>query len=80
MPAGGGRASSCLAGGSLGPPTASSAMGHILGSGASSLTAALAAFRVEQNEAGMETGDELEVPSVTAIPVGFGWTRLSGSG
>lgn len=53
---------------------------NILGSGASGHTAALAAFLAEQSKAGMETGDELEAPFVTAVPVGFMWTRLSGSG
>lgn len=58
-------------GSSLGPPAGSSAVVHILGSGASGRTAALAAFLTEQNKAGMETGDELEAPSVTAVPAGF---------
>lgn len=53
---------------------------HILGSGASGHTATLAAFLTEQNKAGMETRDDLEAPFVTAIPAGFMWTRLSGSG
>lgn len=61
----------------LGPTTGYSIGVHILGSGASGHTAA---FLAEQNKAGMETGDELEAPFVTAVPVGFMWTRLSGSG
>lgn len=53
---------------------------YILGSGAGGCPDALAAFLAERNEGGMEIGDELEAPSVTAVPAGLMWTRLSGSG
>ena len=77
---GGGEHPPACLGSSLGPTAGSSAVVHVLGSGAGGCTAALAAFLAKRNEAGMEIGGELEAPSVTAVPVGFVWTRLSGSG
>lgn len=53
---------------------------HVIPSGCTFWGVEPAAFLAEQNKAGMETGDELEAPFVTAAPVGFLWTRLSGSG
>ena len=75
-----GKASSHLPGASLGPAAGCSTLVHILGSEAGGCMAALAAFLTGRSEAGMETGDELEAPSVAADPAGFVWTRLSGSG
>lgn len=74
------KASSRLPGEQPGTPPGSAAMLHVLGSGASSRMTALAAFLSERNKAGTESGDELEAPSVTAVPAGFMWTRLPGSG
>lgn len=40
---------------------------------------ALTSSVTEQSEVRMGVGDELEAPSVAAVPVGFTWTHLSGS-
>lgn len=77
---GGGEHPPACLGSSLAPAAGFAAMVRVLGSGAGGHTAALAAFLAEQNEAGMEIADELEALSVTAVPVGFVWARLSGSG
>lgn len=77
---GGGEHPPARLGSSLAPAAGFAAMVRVWGSGAGGHTAALAAFLAEQNEAGMEIADELEALSVTAVPVGFVWARLSGSG